>query len=39
MYLRFNFGGRSLDCLSAVINAFPLSNRIGELLYASKGVM
>jgi hypothetical protein len=38
MNLRFNLGGRSSDLLM-VINAFPLSNRIGNLLYASKGVM
>lgn len=37
MNLRFNLGGFS-DLLM-VINAFPLSNRIGNLLYASKGVM
>lgn len=29
MNLRFNLGGRSLDL--TVINAFPLSNRIGNL--------
>lgn len=38
MNLHFNLGGRSSDLLM-VINAFPLSNRIGNLLYASKEVM
>lgn len=32
MNLRFNLGGgRSSDCVTAIINAFPLSNRIGNL--------
>ena len=31
MNLRFDLGGRSSDCVTAIINAFPLSNRIGNL--------
>lgn len=31
-----HLGGGSSDCVTAIINAFPLSNRIGDL---RKGVM